>query len=133
MFSGRESWVMPVSQRTHRRMSCQIGFQPLLLRRTSATTTYLAAIRIESNQMPDTNVIAIVSFCLITGCRAKVTVVTAGASRQIFMVSNSRTNDVFLASPAGIKGLLIFCQCSILVLSIAKSKNRAEVFADKQV
>src|SRR5690242_879245 len=110
MFSGGESGVMPVSQSAHSGMSRQIRFQPLFLGGTGTTTTNLTTIGIECNKVPGADVITIVTFRLVTGCGTKVTIVTTGASRQIFMVSHSRPNNVFLPSPAGIKGLLIFCE-----------------------
>src|SRR4030095_5224316 len=76
MFAGGEAWVMPIGKCTGIGMSCEIGFQPLLLRRTDATTTHLATIRVEGNEVPGTNIIAVITFGWVTSCSTKVIVVT---------------------------------------------------------
>src|ERR1051325_265083 len=100
-------------------MRSQICLQPLLLRRARTTATHLTTIRVERDEMPSADIIAVIACGGIARCGAEVIVVTARASRQIFMVSNDRMNDVFNATPTGIEGLLVFRQCSILILCIA--------------
>jgi hypothetical protein len=105
MFAGGEARVVPVRQRTHAGVSRQIGLQPLFLRRTGSTTTDLTTVRIEGNQVPGADIIAIVAFGPVAGRRTEVIIVTARAGCQIFVVANGRVNEVFGASPAGVKRL----------------------------
>ena len=44
-----------------------------------ATAAHLAAIRVESNDVPGANIVTVITFGLVARCSAKVTVVTAGA------------------------------------------------------
>src|SRR5215216_1099922 len=119
MCARSETGVMPIRQGTQVGMRCQIRLQPSFLRRTSATTAHLATIRVQGDDVPGADIKAIVTFGRIARRGTEVTVVTAGTSRQIFMVANGRPDDALGSSPAGIKGLLIFRQSPILILRIA--------------
>ena len=77
MLAGGEAGVMPIGQCTHAGVSRQVRFQPLLLRRTGATSTHLATIRVQGNQMPGTDVITIVTFGAVASRGTEIIVVTA--------------------------------------------------------
>src|SRR5512138_409736 len=114
-------------------MRCQVSFQPLLLRRTGAASAHLAAVRIEGNDVPGTNIVAVISFRLIPRGRTKVTVVAIRARSVVFVVSNGGADNILDPAPAGIERLLEFFQRSIFILSIAKRKDSCIIFACQQV
>src|SRR5690349_22754478 len=118
---------MPVGKRTHVWVGCQVCFQPDFLRRTGATTAYLAAVRIEGNDMPGADVITVVTLGPVSSRRAKVGEVTSGTGSQILMIADCRAGDIFDAAPAGIVRLLIFRQRAVFVLNIAEDEDRCKV------
>src|ERR671938_49067 len=121
--------MMPIGERACRGMGGEVSPQPLLLRGASLAATDLLAIRVQHDQVPGTDVIAVVALGRITGRRSKVAVVADSRPRAVFVVPHRWVRDGFDAPPRGPVRLLKLGQRPLVVLEIAQRKNRRRTHA----
>src|SRR5437867_11152700 len=112
--------MVPVRKRARGRMSGEIGPQPPLLRRSGPASAHRAAIRIEGDEMPHSDVEAVPPFALVAGRAAEVREVTRRARRLVFVVTGSRVCQRFHASPRTVVGGAEADQRPSFVLEIAE-------------
>ncbi len=71
--AGTEKWVMPKGDGAGARMGGQVLAEPLFFGRTCAAATgELAAIAVDSDHVPGTEVVAVISLCRIAAGGAKI-------------------------------------------------------------
>src|SRR5919202_619964 len=121
--------MMPIGERARGGMGGEVCPQPLLLRGASLAATDLFAIRVQHDQVPGTDVIAVVALGRIAGRRSKVAVVVDSRRRAVFVVPDRWMRDGFDAPPRGPVSLLKLGQGPLLVLEIAQRKNRRRTHA----
>src|SRR6266571_5258530 len=114
--------MMPIGERARRGMGGEVRLQPLLLRGASLAATDLLAVRVKHDQMPGTDVIAVVALGGIADRRSKVAVVAAGRLRVVFVVPHRWVRDGFDAPPRGRVRLLKLGKRPLVVLEIAQRK-----------
>src|SRR5207248_574089 len=103
-----EARVVPVGKRAGRRIGSQIGAQPLLLRRTTLAAAHHGAVTIDHNDVPGSQIIAVVAARRVTGCRTEVAEVAGCAAGEIFVVAKGRVGAGFAATPGGIITVGVF-------------------------
>src|SRR6266498_1856548 len=128
---------MPVCQRAEIRMSRQVYGEPHRLRGSITASTCVPTIGIKSDQMPGTNVIAIVTLRGVASrqpkisevtCRTRIVTRTICAARgEVLMVPNDRMRDRFHTSPAWVIGLQKGLIASAFVLNIPQRQDSCKI------
>jgi len=103
--AGREYGNMVIDQRTDIWVILKILLEPDILRTTSAASTGLAALRIESNNMPGTNIVTVIALATISSWTVRVSdtipiiEIINGIRYQIFVVTSNGVRDREESSP----------------------------------
>src|ERR1051325_8829777 len=139
--SRTEQWNMPIRQSTEILMRIQICFQPLQLRSGRATSTRISTIGVDSDDVPRTNIIAVIALSLNTSSRSKIievaccscigTITTSARSAwirrsDVLVISNDWVRDCLNTTPTEIIRLLEGLQPSTIVLHVSKRQNRCQ-------
>ena len=100
MISGAESGLMPVGKHALAWMSGQVLPEPRALRIRIAAPANLIALRVQRDQMPGAEVVAVIALVRLAGTCAEVGVIASGARSPVLVVSGHREGDVAVRTPA---------------------------------
>ena len=143
--SGAEQRDVPVGGDALARVGGQVRRQPLPLGRSRAATPGVAAVRVQRDQVPRPDVVAVVALAGRDGARKSAeVVVVAGralvrrravgpAVREVVVVTRRRSRDRLEAAPAQVVGVLVGPEAAALVLVVPERQNGCEVAVDDQV
>src|SRR5258708_9475921 len=97
--AGTEERLMPISKCTGGGVRGEIGAQPFLLRRTGFAAADVLALAVQHDDVPRSEVVAVVAGLWVAGSGAKIIEVRRGAGGTKFMVAGRRTRAGFRAAP----------------------------------
>src|SRR5687767_12781057 len=123
-------------------MRREVGLEPLALRRRRAAAAGAAAVRVERDDVPASDVERVPALAAGSRSAAEVVPVTrrasvgrvaAGATRgEVLMVAHGGTGDRFHAAPARVVRLLEGAEPGAVVLIVAEREHRAVAPADEK-
>src|SRR5205085_12538780 len=131
----REERVVEIGDRARRRVRREVRAQPLFLRRAASAAANLAAVRVERDQMPRSDVERVVSLRGVAGCRAEVgevacaltrRVAVCTAGRVVLVVSGCRVGDRLYSAPGGVVRLRKRTGAVAPVLVVADGEDGGE-------
>src|SRR6266851_5507312 len=97
--AGTEERFVPVGEGAGGGMRGEIGAQPFFLRRTGFAATVVLAPAVQHDDVPCSEVVAVVAGLWVAGSGAEIIEVRRGAGGTKFMVAGSRTRAGFRAAP----------------------------------
>src|SRR5438552_235005 len=106
-------------------MKPEISSQPLLLRGSRLAAADLAAVAVQHDHVPGTQVVAVVALLRVPRRGAEVLEVPACSRSHVFVVADRRMSARFLTPPRrgiAVRELLV---CPALVHVVAKRRHRA--------
>src|SRR5260370_971714 len=98
--AGTEERLVPISKCTGGGVRGEIGAQPFLLRRTGFAAADVLAFAVQHDDVPCSEVVAVVAGLWVAGSGAKIIEVRRGAGGTKFMVARRRTRAGFRAAPS---------------------------------
>ena len=126
-------------------MGGQVGLQPALLRRTGrapvrgAAPRELIALRVERDQVPATDVEAVVALvalprrAVVHALTVEVVEVAPGIGRRVLVVADGRPDDRLDAAPCLVEHGVEVRQGADVVLSVAQRQHRGEAACHEQI
>src|ERR1700722_14258185 len=73
--------------------------QPPALGRFRSATIHLIALTVQSNDVPGTEIVAVISFLRIAGSGAEISRIARRTVAVIFMIARRRPHSIFESSP----------------------------------
>src|SRR6266516_1105540 len=119
--------MVPVGKNARRGRSGEVGAQPLLLWGADPTATHLRAVRVQRDEVPRADVVAVVTLRGIARNGSKVLVVARGARGAVVVVPRHRPGQGFDPTPRGVVGADELRECPVLVLIVAESQDGCKV------
>src|SRR5215207_1261807 len=98
--------------------------EPAGLRIRVTATANLVTFRVQRDQVPGAEIVAVVALIGLTGALAKVSEVPPSTGRFIFMVPRHRKGDIAVRTPGVCIGCLEVGQRTARVLVVAKGEYR---------
>jgi hypothetical protein len=127
-----EGVVVPVREQAPVRMRGEVGAQPLLLG-AARRAADVAAVRVESDQVPRAEVEGVVALARVAGGRSEVGVVAARARRLVFVIPGRGRGDGLQLSPREVVGVLELAQGAALVLLVSEREHAVGCDVDKEL
>src|ERR1700724_437138 len=90
---------MPVNQDTFGRIFLEIVAQPLFLRRSLLASAHIGALAIKRNNVPATQIEAVVTTARLSGSLAKIMKIAGRSGRVIFVVPQSGARTGLMTPP----------------------------------
>src|SRR5262249_41170258 len=125
MKTRAEARMVPVGQRTGRRVRRKIGAQPLLLRRPSLAAADITAVAVDHDEMPGAEIVAVVAFGRVAGRRAKVREVAGRARGMILVMAGGWMGAAFVSPPGGVITVVVLIERAVGVGVIPRREDRA--------
>src|SRR6476646_2181052 len=109
----------------------QVFSQPFPLAGCGPATANFLTLAVKREDVPSSEVIAVVPVLWVSGRRSEISVVTGGASAVVLMISGSRPSTVLEAAP---RRLITICEIFIRTIGICQvtsNKNRTRYLLDQ--
>src|SRR5437870_5803731 len=131
--AGAESGVVPVGERALGAVSCQVGLEPPALRAREIATSDRPTVRVQRDEMPRTDVIAVVAAVVGTSPGAEVPEVPLCASGVVLVVAGRRVELGPETTPGRCERPLEVAERAVLVLVVAQEEDPGQLGVHEQI
>src|ERR1700704_783590 len=134
MDAGAEARMVPVGERATTLVRSQIGAQPLVLRTAEAAASgQLRAVRVHDDEVPPTEIPAVVTAWGLTRGGTEVIEIVGRAGRHVLVVARCGVDDRLHPAPGGLERRSILRQGGVLILVVAQQQHRLRMLSQREV
>ena len=121
---GAEPGVVPIGERALVVVRREIGLEPTALRAFEVATADRPTVRVQRDEMPVTDVVAVVAAVVRTGLASEVLEVPPRTGAVVLVVARRGMELGPEPTPRGCEGALEVAQGAVLVLVVAQEQDR---------
>src|SRR6185295_2563177 len=129
----REAGMMPVGEGASAGMSGEVRRQPLELRRAGSAAANIGAVRVEDDDVPGAELVAVIAPGPLAGGGTEIIEVTGGARRSILVIARRRAQQRAQPSPRRMERRQVLRQSAVEVLVVSQQQHGVETVPDQQV
>ena len=130
---GAEPGVVPIGERALVVVRREIGLEPTALRAFEVATADRPTVRVQRDEMPVTDVVAVVAAVVRTGLASEVLEVPPRTGAVVLVVARRGMELGAEPTPRGCEGALEVAQGAVLVLVVAQEQDPRELGVEHQV
>jgi hypothetical protein len=127
---GTEERLVPIGQGASDRVSGEIGAKPFFLGRTRFAAAYVFAFAVEHDDVPRTELVAVVAKLRISHGSTEVIKIRGRAGGVKFMIAGRGTRTRFYAAPGLVVAFEIFL-AAIGISEVPRSEDRTGSFLEQ--